>query len=83
LQDVVDDISVPTSWDYIHLTEGKQMVLEKAETSSTRKNYYSRKLNEDEVKGVWMLVGLLAGSWILGGIVNGAPKKFVDEHHSY
>jgi len=70
LQDVADDIGVPTSWE----------TGETAKMSSTKENDYSRPLDKDEVKGVWVLVGLLAGSWVLGGIVNSAPKKPVDEH---
>jgi len=54
---------------------GLDFVSEAAGTSNTRNKDYSRKLDKDEVRGVWVLVGLLAGSWVLGGIVNGAPKK--------
>lgn len=74
LHDVAIDIGMPTSWEHGQSTES---------ASSTKENEYSRKLDKDEVKGIWVLVGLLTGSWILGGIINGAPKKSVDEHHSH
>jgi hypothetical protein len=78
---------MPTTWERGQLTESSQTVLdslEAKETTSTRENDYSRKLDKDEVKGIWMLAGLLAGSWVLGGIINGAPKeKPIDEHHSH
>ncbi|KAH7910181.1 hypothetical protein BJ138DRAFT_139797 [Hygrophoropsis aurantiaca] len=32
-----------------------------------------RPLDGEERKGVWVLLGLLGGSWLLGGYVNGAP----------
>lgn len=52
-------------------------LLAKTGMSNAREKEYSRKLDKDEVKGVWVLVGLLAGSWALGGLVNKAPK---DKH---
>jgi hypothetical protein len=33
----------------------------------------SKKLDEDEAKGVWVLLGLLAGSYVIAGIVNKKP----------
>lgn len=44
---------------------------------------YSRPLNSEEKTGVYVLLGILAGSWVVGGIVNRAaptPKK--EEQHS-
>jgi hypothetical protein len=63
------------------LTDGQKAVLDsllaKTGTSNAREKEYSRKLDKGEVKGVWVLVGLLAGSWVLGGLVN-TPTK--DKH---
>lgn len=80
-QDVADDIGLPTSWKREQLTDRQKAVLdsllEKTGTSNAREKDHSRKLDKDEVKGVWVLVGLLAGSWVLGGLANGPPK---DKH---
>jgi hypothetical protein len=76
LQDVGDEIG--------QVTASPQAVLdfssETTETSNKRGKNHSRKLDRDEVRGVWVLVGLLAGSWVLGGVVNGAPKKKPVDH---
>lgn len=34
---------------------------------------YSRKLDQDEIKGLWVLGGILGGSWFLGWLLG--PKK--------
>jgi len=85
LQDVADDIGMPTTWKR-GLTGGSQTVsglLKTKEASSTGDNDYSRRLDGEEVRGVWMLLGLLTGSWVLGGVINRTPKeKHIGEHHS-
>jgi hypothetical protein len=47
---------------------------------SSKEKEYSRKLDEDESRGLWVLAGLLAGSWLLGKVVNRTPKKVDDGH---
>ncbi|TFK54761.1 hypothetical protein OE88DRAFT_1653245 [Heliocybe sulcata] len=42
-------------------------VPESMETSSAGKNY-ERKLDAQEKRGVWVLLGLLAGGWLIGGV---------------
>jgi hypothetical protein len=78
-----DDTGIPTMPVHGQATvspqAGLDFVSEAAVTSNTRNKEYSRKLDKDEARGVWVLVGLLAGSWVLGGIVNRAPKKPVDQ----
>jgi hypothetical protein len=63
------------------LTDGQKAVLDslltKTGTSNARERDYSRKLDKDEIKGMWALIGLLAGSWVLGGLFNRPPK---DKH---
>jgi len=80
-QDVADDIGLSGLWNRGQVAGGRKAVLdsllEKTGTSNAREKDHSRKLDRDEVKGVWVLVGLLAGSWVVGGLVNSPPK---DEH---
>lgn len=86
LQDVADDIGVPTSWDREQSADGHPKLdssVERTGSSSTKEQDYSRKLNEEEVRGVWVLVALLAGGWLVGGVVNRAPKKPAYEHHTH
>jgi hypothetical protein len=79
-----DDTGIPTMPERGQVTASQQadldFVSETGESSNTKNEDYSRKLDKDEARGVWVLVGLLAGSWVLGGIVNGAPKKKPVDH---
>jgi hypothetical protein len=79
-----DDTGIPTMPERGQVTASPQTGLdfmsEAARTSNTRNKDHSRKLDKDEARGVWVLVGLLAGSWVLGGIINGAPKKKPVDH---
>lgn len=81
LQHVTDDITV---WEHGQLIESSRTAVDSLEeTTGTKENSYSRDLGEGEVKGVWMVVGLLAGSWVLGQIINRPPKReSFDGHHS-
>lgn len=81
---MADDIGLPTSLKFGQLTDGQKALfdslLETTGTSNAKEKDHSRKLDKDEVKGVWALVALLAGSWVIGGVVNGAPKKEKVDH---
>jgi hypothetical protein len=76
LQHVTDDITV---WEHGQLTESSRSAMDSLE--GTKEDGYSRNLDEGEVRGVWMIVGLLAGSWVLGEVINRPPKR--DAHHSH
>ena len=58
----------------MELTAKRQAVMDSllatTGTSSTREKQHSRMLDVDEQKGVWVLLGLLTGGWIVGGLVN-------------
>jgi len=41
---------------------------EMPEGSTATPKKYSRKLDSDEVRGLWVLLGLVGGSWILAGV---------------
>jgi len=71
LTDVMNDLGLPSSiktptvhWQF-------------SETPASSKNStktYSRDLDSNEVWGVWALLGLFAGSWVLGGIFKPASE---------
>jgi len=79
LQNIADDLGLPASWKRGELTGAQKEVLhgllETTGTSSTSEKSHSRKLDGDEVRGVLVLFGLLAGSWVAGGVINSAPKE--------
>jgi len=68
-RDLADDIGLPSSLKVGALTADSRSSSEPAVSPMPSKNY-SRPLDKDEVRGAWLLLGLFAGSWIAGGIVN-------------
>lgn len=73
-RDFADDLGLPRTFrvgnavsDVVHATKEQRLTK-------------SRPLNDEETKGVWVLLGLLAGSWIIGGWVNRRPPAH--EEHS-
>lgn len=84
-RDVAEDLSIPTSFKLTTselpeaLLEG---VLETTQTSGRKSDVnYSRTLDKDEKRGVWALLGLLAGSWVVAGFLV-APPRFVETTES-
>lgn len=47
----------------------------KKEGASAR--YEERRLDPEEKRGVWVLLGLLGGSWVLGGVLS-RPAAFAE-----
>jgi len=73
--DVANDSGLPTS------VEVRPIQWKFSETDAATKvtpKSYSRKLNSDEVRGVWVLLGLLAGSWIVSGVTE--PESGLPDH---
>jgi hypothetical protein len=73
--DVANDLGLPTSVEVP--TVQWQFSETDAATKVTPKSY-SRKLDPDEVRGVWVLLGLLAGSWIVSGVTK--PETGLPTH---
>lgn len=74
--DVARDMGLPTSY------EAPTVQWQFSETEATTKltpKTYSRSLDKDETRGVWVLLGLLAGSWVVGGIAK--PTTKLPDHH--
>jgi hypothetical protein len=65
-RDIAEDIGIPASINLPRTTEKTRQ-----EGGST-----SEKLTPEESRGVWLLLGMLSGSWIIAGMVN---KKAEDQ----
>jgi hypothetical protein len=61
--DVVHEIGLTSSISSI-----QKQFAEQGPSSSVSDEHYSRDLNPDEVRGLWMLLGLFTGLWIVAGI---------------
>lgn len=64
-QDVADDLNLPRSFRPSKLANQAFDVA--ATTESSGEKSHSRTLDSDEVRGLWVLLGLLAGSWMAAG----------------
>ncbi|RDX56730.1 hypothetical protein OH76DRAFT_1395849 [Lentinus brumalis] len=64
LVDMADDLGVPTSFKLAGDVNEHYDVAAKTETSGAQEKTYSRKLDADEKKGLWVLFGVFASSWI-------------------
>ncbi|KAI0721050.1 hypothetical protein C8T65DRAFT_632062 [Cerioporus squamosus] len=67
LAGMADDLGVPTTFKLPGAADGQYDVAAKTETSGAQEKTYSRKLDGDEKKGLWVLLGVFAGSWIAAG----------------
>jgi hypothetical protein len=67
---LADDLGLPRSF---RVGQSVSNVVQAAKEKGPDINVKSRPLTDEERKGVWVLIGLLAGSWIVGGWVNRPP----------
>ena len=44
-------------------------LIEETTTSVGESEFHTRTLDKDEVRGVWIILGLFAGSWLAGGLL--------------
>lgn len=82
---MAQDIGLPTSFKAARLTEGQRAVVDslmETTNSVNQEKQYSRPLDKQEQRGVWVLLGLLGGSWLLGGVMNGSAKE-EPEHQAH
>ncbi|OJA08167.1 hypothetical protein AZE42_03592 [Rhizopogon vesiculosus] len=75
-RDLADDLVLPQTF---RVSQVVSNAVHAVKEPGTNMRVESRPLNDAETKGVWVLLGLLAGSWIIGGWVNRAPPA--DEVH--
>jgi hypothetical protein len=67
---LADDLGLPRSF---RVGQSVSNVVQAVKEKGPDINVKSRPLTDEERKGVWVLIGLLAGSWIVGGWVNRPP----------
>jgi len=70
IRDIADDLGLPRS-----LGLGQQA---DQTTDNSERTGKSRPLQREDRTGVWVLLGLIAGSWFVGGVVNAAPKQVAE-----
>ncbi|KAG1756712.1 uncharacterized protein EDB91DRAFT_1076668 [Suillus paluster] len=68
-RDVADNLGLPRTF---RVGDAVSNVVHAAKEQGPDVHAKSRPLNNEETKGVWVLLGLLAGSWIIGGWANRA-----------
>ena len=61
---MADDLGVPTTVALPGAADGQYDVAAKTQTLGAQEKTYSRTLDEDEKKGLWVLFVVFAGSWI-------------------
>lgn len=66
-RDLADDAGLPRSFKLKKVADQAFDVAPTTETSG--KKSYSRTLDSDEVRGLWVLLGLVAGSWVAAGVL--------------
>jgi len=73
LLDIADDAVLPKDLDVLKVTKNRQGVpddlIEGTTTSVGESKFHTRTLDKDEVRGVWIILGLFAGSWLAGGLL--------------
>jgi hypothetical protein len=71
--DVADDAVLPKNLNVLKVTKMHQGVLdeliEETTTSVGEHKFHTRTLDKDEIRGVWIILGLFAGSWLAGGLL--------------
>jgi hypothetical protein len=72
LHDVAQDLGIPPT---LNVREVRKVLADLMPQTSTKDPHVgpSRKLDEDEARGIWVLLGLLVGSYVAAGIINGRP----------
>ncbi|KAI0256836.1 hypothetical protein BJV78DRAFT_1357942 [Lactifluus subvellereus] len=78
--DIADDVPLPKDLSVLKVNRAQRVLLgdliEEISTSTGQgqSRFHSRTLDKDEVRGVWILLGLLAGSWLAGGLLRKKSK---------
>ena len=76
--DVADDLMLPKDLNVLKHGKGqlplRDDLFEELSTSEAISKFHFRTLNNDQVRGVWIIVGLFAGSWLAGGLLKKNSK---------
>lgn len=83
-QDVADDLSIPKF--KLPIDAEKLLKADLSQVTGTSRGQdvdHTRKLDKDEVSGVWAFLGLFAGTWIAAGILSPSSAFAKEgEHHA-
>jgi len=77
--DVADDLMLPKDLNAFKYSKGRLPLHGDFEETSTStetglSKSHNRTLDNDQVKGVWVIAGLFAGSWVAGGLLKKNSK---------
>jgi hypothetical protein len=74
--DVADDLVLPKDLSALKPLKGRLPQPDDLidGTSSAMNRFHTRTLDKDEVRGLWIIFGLFAGSWLAGGLLKKEPK---------
>ncbi|KAI9466343.1 hypothetical protein BJY52DRAFT_1241412 [Lactarius psammicola] len=76
--DIADDAVLPKDLDVLKVAKNRQGplddLIEETTTFVGESKFHTRTLDKDEVKGVWIILGLFAGSWLAGGLLKKDTK---------
>jgi hypothetical protein len=71
--DVADDAVLPKNLNFLKVTKIPRGVfdelIEETTTSVGEHKFHTRTLDKDEIRGVWIILGLFTGSWLAGGLL--------------
>ena len=77
--DVADDLMIPKDLNAFKYSKGRLPLHEDFEETSTStetgmSKYHNRTLDRDQARGIWVIAGLFAGSWVAGGLLKKKSK---------
>jgi len=76
--DVADDVVLPKDLSALKPHKGRlpqpEDLLDETSTSTETSEFHTRTLDKDEVRGLWIIFGLFAGSWLAGGLLKKESK---------
>jgi hypothetical protein len=77
--DVADDLILPKDLNAFKYSKGGLPLHGDFEEMSTSagtemSKFHNRTLDNDQVRGIWVIVGLFAGSWVAGGLLKKKSK---------
>lgn len=76
--DVADDLMLPKDLDAFKYSKGQLLHGDFEETSTTTETgmskSHNRTLDNDQIRGIWVIAGLFAGSWVAGGLLKKNSK---------
>ena len=78
-RDVADDLMLPKDLNAFRYNKGRLALHGDFEETSTLtetglSKFHNRTLDNDQVKGIWVIAGLFAGSWVAGGLLKKNSK---------